>query len=222
LALIWACSHPAAAQLVQLPAAPVVSPAGYKLLLDYEVGGGERYYMRALARPSWPGFSSGVTIGIGFDCGYNSEKVIRQDWRRLQTPQLDRLSATAGITGARAKPRAAALRDILIQWNLAEDVFQEVTITRFHQLTRRTFPGFDDLRPNGQAALLSLTFNRGSSMAGPRRAEMREIRALVPKADYAGIAKQIRKMKRYWPARADSDRDLTDRRESEARLVETP
>ncbi|HEX8310656.1 MAG TPA: hypothetical protein VF614_05015 [Chthoniobacteraceae bacterium] len=222
LALIWAYSRPAAAQLVQLPPAPAVSPAGRKLLLDFEVGGGERYYMRLLARPTWPGFSSGVTIGIGWDCGYNSAAVLRSDWRALEKSHQDRLASTAGITGRSAKHRAAALRDILVQWQLAETVFNEVTVTRFWQLTRRTYPGFDDLRPNAQAALLSLTFNRGSSMSGPRRPEMREVRALVPRKDYAGIARQIRAMKHYWPARADSDRDLTDRREAEAKLIELP
>jgi hypothetical protein len=34
------------------------------------------------------------------------------------------------------------------------------------------------------------------------------------------IAAQIRSMKRLWPARSDSDRDLTDRREAEAKLIE--
>jgi GH24 family phage-related lysozyme (muramidase) len=67
-----------------------------------------------------------------------------------------------------------------------------VTVARFSALCRRTFPGFDDLAANARAALISLVFNRGNSMVGLRRAEMRAIRDLVPKKDYAGIAKQLR------------------------------
>jgi hypothetical protein len=219
LALSLSIAQPARAQLVQLHPPPQLSAAGYQLILDFEVGGGERYYALRLARPSWPGFASGVTVGVGYDCGYNSPSVIRADWQCLEA--RDRLAAVSGITGSRARACAAELRDILIAWNIAEGVFQTVTLTRFYALTTRTFPGFDHLEPNCQAALLSLVFNRGSAMSGPRRAEMRDIRAAVQARDYRRIAAALRAMKRYWPARADSDRDLTDRREAEARLVET-
>ena len=212
-------SSPAARPLVALPSPPLLSPEGYQLLLDYEVGGGERYYTLKLARPTWPGYESGVTIGVGYDLGYNSAGVIRTDWHEVNRPWLGRLAAVSGIKGRPAKPEAAELRDILIAWRLAEGVFQRVTLTRFHQLAARTFPGFTDLHPNAQAALVSLVFNRGSSMTGPRRAEMRSIRDRVPRQDYAGIAADIRAMIPIW-AGTSIEKGMRRRREAEARLVE--
>jgi hypothetical protein len=158
-----------------------------------------------------------VTVGVGYDCGYNSAAIIRQDWRRFA--QCDRLAATAGVIGGAAKARLAALRDIVISWDLAEDVFEEVTVARFFALCVRTFPDFDELHPNAQAALLSLIFNRGNSMAGPRRAEMRAIRELTAARDYAEIARQLRAMKRIWRG-TDIEAGIVRRREAEARLME--
>lgn len=216
---------PAPTPLVGLPPSPVetglLSGAGYQLILDFEVGGGESYYSRYLARPTWPGASSGVTVGVGYDLGYNSKAVILRDWSALPSGPLNRLAATAGVTGAaRAKPLIPGLRDILIQWKLAEGVFNDVTITRFYQLTSRTFPGLEALHPNAQAALVSLVFNRGSSMAGDSRREMREIRDLVPKRDYPGIAAAIRSMTRIWKG-TSVEKGLTRRRLAEAALVES-
>lgn len=209
----------ASAQLIALPPAPQLSPAGYQLILDYEVGGGRRYFERYLARPTWPGAASGVTIGVGYDCGYNSAAVIRSDWSELPTRDKTSLANTAGITGPSARGRIAAVRDILIAWGMAEGVFNRVTLTRFYGLTERTFPGFDRLHPGAQAALVSIVFNRGSSMTGPSRLEMREIRALVPSANYPRIALEIRAMKRLWRDRGLDG--LLARREAEARLIET-
>ncbi len=207
----------AEAQRVGLPPKPELTDEGRALLYEFEVGGGQRYYERFLSRPTWPGFASGVTVGVGYDCGYNSAAVILQDWRRFE--QRDRLAATAGLTGTAAKGRIAALRDIAVSWNLAEDVFAEVTVARFYALCARTYPHFGELHPNAQAALLSLTFNRGDSMAGPRRAEMRAIRGLTAARDYAEIARQLRAMKRIWRG-TDIEAGMVRRREAEARLME--
>lgn len=216
------CAHALAAQTLELPPRPEISEPGLQLILDFEVGGGKDYYNRFLRRPEWPGAASGVTIGVGYDLGYNTEPVIRHDWDVLGSDELERLAAKAGITGSRAKAQLASVRDILINWPEANGVFQDVTLARFWSLTQRTFPGFDRLRPNAQAALVSLVFNRGSSLAGESRREMRAIKGLVPSEDYKGIAGQIRSMKRLWPLSSDVGRGLQRRREAEAKLVETP
>jgi len=205
--------------LVDLPPAPLLSPAGYRLILDFEVGGGQPYYDRYLSRPGWPGASSGVTVGGGYDCGYHAPAVIRHDWRAL--PEAPRLAATSGVTGAAAKARVAEVRDILVAWELAEAVFNEVTLTRFYQLAQRTFPGFDALHSNARAALVSLVFNRGSSMTGERRREMREIRDCVARKDYPGMAAANRASIRVWRG-TGVERGMARRREAEARLMETP
>jgi GH24 family phage-related lysozyme (muramidase) len=48
---------------------------------------------------------------------------------------------------------------------------------------------------------------------------MRNIRVLVPKKDYKGIAEELRKMKRIWEGKGLDG--LLTRREAEAKLVET-
>ena len=48
-----------------------ISDKAFKLIIKYEVGGGEAYYNKYLKKPSWPGAFSGVTIGVGYDLGYN-------------------------------------------------------------------------------------------------------------------------------------------------------
>ncbi len=186
-------------------------------MLDYEVGGGEGYYNKFLKRPTWPGGASGVTVAIGYDLGYNSKSVILSDWRNLK--EKERLADVAGFKGSSAKAKVAQVRDILVDWNLAEGVFNSVTIPRFWLLARSAFPGFDELNPNAQAALLSIAFNRGTSMAGPGRIEMREIARLSPKKDYKGMAAQIRLMKRLWIGKGLDG--LLARRESEAKLMES-
>lgn len=211
---------PLRAELFSLPTVSGLSPAGRVLVYEFEVGGGRAYYDRFLVRISWPGGHSGPTGGIGYDFAYNSSAAIRRDWRGLSPAEVSRLATAPGCTGSAGRLKARELSDILIAWRLAEEVFDEVTVARFWQLCQRTWPGFDELRPNVQSALWSLTYNRGNSMAGPGRAEMREIARLTARKDYAGIAAQIRAMKRLW--RGQGLDGLLARREAEARLVETP
>lgn len=212
----------ALAQTIGLEDTPPLNEASLQLVYDFEVGGGESYYNRFLVHPEWPGAASGVTIGVGYDLGYNSATVIQKDWDSLDTPITLRLTTAAGITGSKARSILGNYRDIRIGWDAADLVFQRVTLSRFYALTARTFPGFNRLRPNAQGGLTSLVFNRGSSMAGSSRVEMRKIRDLVPDEDYKGIAGQIRAMKRLWPLSSDVGLGLQRRREAEAKLVETP
>lgn len=204
---------------IALPPAPVLSDAGYQLILDFEVGGGQRYYDRYLIRPTWPGAASGVTVAIGYDLGYNSKAVILSDWSALAERQ--RLANVAGVTGTKARSRVAEVRDILIAWELASKVFNDVTVSKFYSQALRAFPEMDRLHPNAQAALVSLVFNRGPGMSGPNRKEMRNIRDIVPKRDYDGIAYELRMMIRIWRG-MDVEAGLTRRRLAEAKLVLTP
>jgi len=48
-------------------------------------------------------------------------------------------------------------------------------------MTCSVFEGVEDVHPNCQGALLSLVFNRGTSLRGDKRREMREICQLVKK-----------------------------------------
>ena len=74
------------------------------------------------------------------------------------------------------------------------------------------------LPPDAQAALLSIVYNRGASLTGDSRREMKNIVPLVSNKDLRGIAAEIRSMKRLWTTPAT--RGLITRREKEAVLVE--
>ena len=75
-----------------------------------------------------------------------------------------------------------------------------------------------------QGALLSLVFNRGTSLEGGRREEMRKIRDLLASNASQSqileeIATQLRKMKNLWIGKGLDG--LVIRREKEARWVES-
>lgn len=194
-----------------------ISPAGLKLLLDFEVGGGKEYYEKLLKRPTWPGGESGCTIGIGYDLGYTPRDRFRADWHALPDEHRDRLGATIGVKGLRARERCKEVSDIVIPWPMALEVFERATIPFWVRQTQLAFPGSDSLPWDAFSALVSLVFNRGPAMDGDRRREMREIRQAVTDHDLARIAKMLRGMKRLWPKVAG----LRRRRDAEAALVES-
>jgi len=189
-----------------------------QLILDYEVGGGEAYYRKFLQHPTWPGCQSGVTIAIGYDLGFTPRAIFTEDWAGLDETTRDRLGATIGVQGVRAKARAAEVRDIVIPWEQALEVFKRRTIPRYVAQTRAAFPGVGALPWDAMGALVSLVFNRGPGMDGDRRREMRDIREAVQDNDIPAIARHIRKMKRLWTGRGLDG--LLARREAEAALVE--
>jgi GH24 family phage-related lysozyme (muramidase) len=99
----------------------------------------------------------------------------------------------------------------------AQRVFWSVTLPEFGALTRKTYPGAEKLPPDAQAALVSLVYNRGSSLSGARRAEMANIRRHVARGDLEAIAKELEAMKRLWVGKGLDG--LLTRRDREARLV---
>lgn len=193
----------------------LLSTGGRALVLEFETGGRSGYD----PHPEWPGGASGVTVGIGYDLGYYSSAVIKSDWRALK--ERDRLAAVSGFTGLRASEKRKTVKDIFVAWAVATDVFDRVDVAREFANAKRAMPGVQDLRPNAQAAIISLGFNRGWSLSGANRLEMRAIRDLVPKRDYEGMALQFRKMIRVWSG-TSIEKGMTRRRHAEAKLILTP
>lgn len=177
------------------------------------------YYNRRLAQPVYPGGASGVTWGVGYDGGHQTVAVILDDWQA----HVDRvrLATTAGVTGAKAKAILPRYRDITTAYGYAAEIFETRTLIEYERRARRAFgPGFDELRPKACGALVSLVYNRGASMTGDSRREMKKIRdACVPAADYACIASEIRTMKRLWRG-TSIENGMNGRREAEALLAE--
>lgn len=197
------------------------SPETLKLLFDYEVGGGKPYYDKYLSKFTCPGGASGPTIGIGVDCGYYTKEELAKIFYFLPNDQIKLIQGASGKTSAAGKEYTKTLRDagITVSWDQAKEIFETLTWPKFAKLAERAFPGLDKLCDNAYGAIVSLVFNRGSSMTGDSRLEMRNIRDLVPKKNYKGIAKELRNMKRIWKGKGLDG--LIERREAEAKLVET-
>ncbi|MGH7156278.1 MAG: hypothetical protein ACREF3_20330, partial [Acetobacteraceae bacterium] len=171
------------------------------------------YYDQACARPTWPGAESGITIGIGYDLRFAD--AFQADWGKLLiAADITALDPWCGKPGTPAA--AAGLRAVVVPWNAAWTVFTGISLPFFVQQTRAAFPGFDALPPLCRGALVSLVYNRGPSMDGPRRTDMRAIRDAVQAGNFPLVPGLLRAMKRLWP---DSP-GLQARREAEAGLFE--
>jgi len=203
----------------------MLSKKSLDLILEFEVGGGESYYNKFLKNPAWPEGQSGVTIGVGYDLGYVNKTEFSEDWKDLPKETFDRLYKVVGIKGITAKNLIRGLKDISIPWDLALKVFNNKTVTKFYNLTQKTFPNFDNLPEDAKGGLVSLVFNRGAALEGDRRREMKLIRdgmKLVSTFDQKAlifIANQIRKMKRIWIGGA-IEKGMSRRRDAEAKLIE--
>ena len=196
-----------------------VSRRGLDKLVEFEVSS-EAYYEKKLTRPTWPGGASGVTIGIGYDLGYNTPAQIGADWRgHLPETDVDQLVAVAGLKGTAAEKACTKVKNIRVPLSAARIVFYTRTLPRYAADTRRAYPGAERLLADAQSALLSLVFNRGTAMQGDKRREMREIVPLVAARDLPGIAARLRSMKRLWDPQVLPG--LIKRREAEAILVES-
>lgn len=188
-----------------------LSDKAKQLIFDFE----------GIDQPSeWPGGASGITIGIGYDLGYESAGDFTDDWQPLLAPDdFSQLTEVVGLTGTAAQAKASSLRGIRIRQDQAEQVFLERSVPKYQKLTETTFPGVEDLPEDAQGALVSLIYNRGASLQGDSRREMRAIRDAVAAGDLQEIANQLRAMKRLWVGKGLDG--LLRRRDAEADLVES-
>jgi hypothetical protein len=182
------------------------------------------YYNNFLNRPTYPGGASGVTIGIGYDCGYNTAAQIRKDWEgKVNGNILSYLISVAGLKGALAKKRiTSAQRGFIIPIEAARQVFEEVSYPKFKALTLSIYPKVVELNEITQAVIIGLVYNRGASFgergkpSWDRRKEMRELGPAIEAKDYKKIANLIDSMKRLWLGESVG---LVKRREWEAQTI---
>lgn len=195
----------------------IVSKRALDKIVEHEITS-EEIYTKKFQKPYFPGGESGVTVGIGYDLGYNTKTVIDADWRgKVSDAALDLLKTASGVKGAAAKNLVAGLKSVSINLQTAREVFYVRTLPRYAGETRAIYPGLQNLPADAQGALLSLVFNRGTSLNGERRKEMKAIVALVAARDLNGIAAQIAAMKRLW--NINELPGLHRRRDDEAKLV---
>lgn len=203
--------------------------AAQDLITDAEVSSvasDHSYYDRHYQKPTWPQGDSGVTIGIGVDLGFETGEFTKTSWSDyLDGDDVASLQTCNGVSGKAAKALCATMQDITIPWLTAASEFNVYEVPNYWSLTRRTFPGFDNLRLNAQGALVSLVYNRGSSLSGPSRVDMRTIRDAVKTKDYDAMAEAETHMLvtcgNSWRNAGIYD-GMKTRRTSEANLILTP
>jgi len=199
-----------------------LSPAAEALILNAEVGSPDDYS----PRPDWPGGSSGVTIGVGYDLGYMAPAAVGADWGpHLPAATVKRLQQVAGIKGDSARAAADALQDLSVPWDAAKAVFDACDVPRTVAETLSAFPGSGSLPADCFGVLVSLVFNRGALISSTdpavalRRIEMAQIRDALAQYRAADVPAYLRAMTRLWPPGAGED-GLRARRNAEAQLFE--
>lgn len=197
----------------------LVSPEARRAVINFEVTG-EETYLRKYQKPIAPAGASGITIGIGYDLGYNAPDGIRRDLANLiADADIEKLVRASGLQGERARSRLSEFRSVSVPWNSAIELFDRSTTPRFANLVLKAFPNSELLAGHAFGALFSLVYNRGNSMSGDRRKEMRAIRDLCARKSWDGIPAQFREMQKIWAGKPGLA-GVVKRREAEAILFE--
>ena len=179
------------------------------------------YYEKKLQSPTWPGGESGVTIGIGYDLGYTTLQGVTKDWGQLVSPEaLNILLKCVGLKGTTASAfmkMHPEVKTVKIPFSTARTIFINRSLVKYAKATYAIYPGLEELKPDAAGALMSMVFNRGSSLKGESRVEMLDIVKQVQERDYVDIAAAIERSKRLWVGKGLDG--LIKRREFEANLV---
>ena len=116
-----------------------------------------------------------------------------------------------------AKALLAGVSDITISKEKALILASRMK-ARYAQTVVNVYPEAIRLHPHCQGALLSLVINRGNSLKGDHRLEMKQIQDDLKGASQDLIPSRFRSMKRVWEGKGQSG--LIKRREDEAVFFE--
>ncbi len=183
---------------------------------------GFSYYTKKLQKPIVPApdtTESGVTVGIGYDCGMVSAAQIKKDWQSiLPLDMVNALSLTAGLKKQKAVAALPLVKNVIVPIEAALQVFYNNTIFDTAKQALKIYPDLSKLHPVEISVVCSLIYNRGASLSGDRRKEMRELIKAIKDDSDKEIADCIISMCRLWPNVAGLQR----RRKAEAALVLLP
>jgi GH24 family phage-related lysozyme (muramidase) len=213
----------------------IISQRVVDFIIQEEVGSPAEYG-QIYEHPTWPKGDSGITIGLGYDLGYNSPGQIAADWKlKISAEMITALVRVANLKGDNAsRALTPQIKSLRIPYDAAEAVFTERVLPRYAEMAVRAFPALTALLPDAAGAIVSLVFNRGTRLkdSGTKeakelaRAEMRKIAGAIPSKDYPAIIEALISMKRLWDGVPDFVGDveqkfggLLRRRDGEAALV---
>jgi hypothetical protein len=194
-----------------------IGEKSFRLILTEEISNKARYEAKYRGAIN-PGWSSGPTIGIGYDLKHHTPAEIRKDWGG-RIPD-DMLRVLIGASGKPGSYVSSMRGKVDIPYDVALAVFREVSLPKWEAITAKALPNTDLLPPDAFGALVSLTYNRGAAyynMASSkdksgRGTEMRAIRKLMSTRQFDAIPAQFRAMARLWTG------GVAKRRHTEARL----
>jgi len=211
-----------------------ISDNALKLIVDFEVGGGETYYNKKAKFPIWPGGVSGITIGIGVDLGHIKKTDFSTHISDYYSEnELQRLEKCIGITGKPGSKESESLinsllesvKDCELTWESAIEIHENFTLPLYYERTKKVFKGMDSLPADAQGAIVSLVFNRGTKLDGPKRVHMAKIAELVLRYDkeknpefITQIAQTFLDMTEIWKGEKIYE-GIKRRRIAEAKLV---
>jgi hypothetical protein len=199
-----------------------ISDRAVELIIAAEVTNKETYNSK-YSSPVWPGLTSGITIGIGYDIGWVRQPDLVQDWKDyLDDQTIEVLSHATGKRGRIAAGMLDGFKAIKIGWDPASAQFASETLPRCIGETEKALPNTSALNNDCFGALVSIAYNRGPafSESGDRYREMRGIHDYMSQNHFQGIPSEIRKMKRLWQCDPDAQ-GVVLRREAEALLFES-
>lgn len=180
-----------------------ISDAAFNLIVAEE-DGDQAYYTKHYQHFEYPGYSSGPTIGIGYDCGYVTPLEARMDWEGIvPDATIDHIVRACGLRNNAAREFVLRYgRSVTITWDQAVAEFRNREVPKWIKRVQNALPNTDKLSPDSLGALVSLAYNRGTGGFNdphPRDSEMRAIRALMASMRLAEIPGEILSMRRLWP-----------------------
>ncbi len=160
-----------------------------------EETGGLALYAALTRWPHYPGYDSGVTIGVGYDLRFSTESRFWELWNNhLSNEFLEELAKDIGKRGSNKRTKELKSLGVEVPFKSAWPVFIKESLPRFYKETESIYPSLDTLPNLCRSVLVSIVFNRGNGLDGPRRKEMRTIRDILTIAEEPGLHKQKRKM----------------------------